>query len=258
MTRLPVAFSLVFLVCSTVFAQSDSQALAYAAQSIANLTGGTPISDLTFAGTGTWIAGSDTENGMVTLKALGTSESRMDLGLSGGTRTEIRDASTGSPLGQWITQDGSSGLFRYQNCFTDAVWFFPALGSLSAGPTVVLSYIGPENRNGEVVQHIQSYLSQTVQLPGPTPTLAQLSTMDFYLDAATLLPSAVVFNAHPDNDPGTNIPVEIDFSNYQAISGIAVPLHIQKYLQGSLVTDLVISNAVFNTGLPLSTFAISQ
>ena len=84
------------------------------------------------------------------------------------------------------------------------------------------------------------------------------STMDFYLDAATLLPSAVVFNAHPDNDPGTNIPVEIDFSNYQAISGIAVPLHIQKYLQGSLVTDLVISNAVFNTGLPLSTFAISQ
>ena len=122
----------------------------------------------------------------------------------------------------------------------------------------MLLYIGQETRNGVKVQHIQSYSTQSLQLPHPMPSVQQLSTMDFYLDADTLLPSAIVFNSHPDNDPVTNIPVEIRFSNYQPFGGVMVPLHIQRYWQGTLAVDLVISNATFNTGLSLSSFAISQ
>ena len=230
---------------------SDPQALSLAAQSVAALAGGTAIGDLTLTGSVTW---NETETGTATFEALGTRESRMNLVLASGTRTEIRDAQTGTPLGRWFNPNTTSGLFAGQNCWTDAVWFFPALGSLAAGSNVVLSYVGAESRNGSSVQHLRSYVYQPGQFTPPTPS--QLSGMDFYLDAATLLPLAVTFNAHPDNDPNSNLFVEIDFSDYQRFQGIAVPMHIQKYQQGYLMIDVTVSSAFFNSGLSLSTFTI--
>jgi hypothetical protein len=234
---------------------SDPQAVTYAAQSIAAMTGSTTISDVTLTGTVTWYVGG-TDTGTATLRALGAGESRMDLALTAGTRTEIRDAQTGPQLGEWFAPNNTSGNFASQNCWTDAVWFFPVLGSLAAGPNVVLSYIGPTTWNGESVQQIQSYVYQSNQL-GLTPSPQQLSTMNFYLDATTLLPAAVTFNAHPDNNSTTNLLVEIDFSNYQTISGVVVPMHIQKYQQGNLMVDVVVTGASFNTGLSLSIFTVN-
>lgn len=247
-----------FLVTSTLSfsqgqPQSDPQAVSLAAQSIAALAAGKAISDVTLSGSVTW-NGSDT--GTALLRALGTGESRMDLTLTSGTRTEIRDAQTGLPLGEWIAPNNSSGYFASQNCLTDAVWFFPVLGSLAAGPNVMLSYIGLETRNGESVQHIESYVYQSNPL-GLTPSPQQLSTMDFYLDATTFLPAAVTFNAHPDNSASTNLFDEVDFSNYQTVSRMVVPMHIQKYQQGNLMVDVVVTAASFNTGLSLSIFAIN-
>lgn len=231
---------------------SDPQAVAYAAQSVAAISGTTAISDVTLTGNGTW---NNTDTGAATLRALGTGESRMDLASTSGTRTEIRDASTGVSKGEWVSPTGESGSIAYHNCATDAVWFFPALGSLSAGPNTVLSYIGQENRNSATVQHLQSYIFAAGRSRGVS--WQQLSTMDFYLDAATLLPVAITYNAHPDNDATTNLAVEVDFSNYQTINGIAVPMHVQRYLQGSLLVDVTVSTASFNTGLTPSTFAIN-
>lgn len=232
--------------------QSDPQASSFAAQSIAALTGGTSISDVTLTGNVAW-NGSDT--GTATLKALSTGESRMDLALTAGTLTEIRDAQTGTQLGKWINPNNASGRFASQNCQTDAVWFFPALGSLAAGPNVVLSYIAQETRNGQTVQHLQSYIYQSN--PPPGGQTQQLSTMDFYLDAATYLPSAITFSAHPDNDATTNLLIEVDFSNYQNVGGAQVPMRIQKYFQGNLLVDVTISGVAFNAGLLLSDFTIN-
>jgi hypothetical protein len=258
MPRPAVSLILSVVLTSFVSAQnqpiSNSQAVAYAAQSIAAVTGGATISDVTLTGSVIW-NGSDT--GTAVLRALGSGESRMDLALSSGTRTEIRDAQTGSTLGKWIDPKNASGNFAWHNCQMDAAWFFPALGSLAAGQGVVLSYVGQESRNGAMVQHIQSYVYQSGQssMAGLGPQ--QLSVMDFYLDATTLLPVAITFNAHPDDDATANLLVEVDFSNYQTISGVAIPMHIQRYQQGNLMVDLVLSAASFNTGLPLSTFTIN-
>jgi hypothetical protein len=234
---------------------SDPQAVAYAAQSVAAMTGSTIINDITLTGTVTWYVG-DTDTGTATLRALGTGESRMDLALTAGTRTEVRDAQSGVQLGEWVAPNNASGDFASQNCLTDAVWFFPVLSSLTGGPDVVLSSIGPTTWNGESVQQIQSYVYQANPL-GLTPSPQQLSTMNFYLDANTLLPAAVTFNAHPDNDANTNLLVEVDFSNYQAVNGVVVPMHIQRYRQGNLMQDFVVSGASFNTGLSLSIFTVN-
>jgi hypothetical protein len=255
-------FLLVLVGSSFLFPQnrppaSDPQAVSFTSQAVAALTGGQAVRDVTLTGSVTWSGGATPETGPAMLKALGTGESRMDLTLPSGTRTEIRDASTGLAQGKWIAQNGSSGLFASQNCFTDAVWFFPVLSSLSAVPNVVFSYIGQETWNGAQVQHIQSYVYQRSQNGSDGPTAQQLSTMDFYLDANTLLPVAVIYNLHPDDNASANILTEVDFSNYQAISGITLPLHIQQYRQGTLIIDLIISNAAFNTGLTDSAFAIN-
>jgi hypothetical protein len=255
------AFLFITLASCASWAQnppaSDPQALAYAAQSIAAIVGNVSISDVTLTGNVAWTAGSDSETGTATLLASGTGESRMNLVLPSGTRTEIRDASTGASLGQWINQNGTSGPFAPQNCWTDAVWFFPVLGSLAAGSNVVLSYIGPETWNGQSVQHIQSYVYEQYPYSGPSPSPQQLTTMDFYLNATTLVPVAVTFNAHPDTNAGTNISLEVDFSNYQVISGVLVPTHIQRYRQNTLEIDLTVTSASFNTGISLSNFSIN-
>jgi len=231
---------------------SDPQALSFAAQSIAALTGGTSISDVTLTGSVTW---NGNDNGNATLMALGTGESRMDLALGSGTRSEIRDAQTGTQLGKWINPDSSFGPYASHNSWTDAVWFFPALGSLATGPNIVLSYIGQETRNGAAVQHLQSYVYQANWPAGVTPSPQQLSTMDFYLDGSSLLPVAVKFNTHPDDDASTNLAFEVDYTNYQSFSGVVVPMHIQRFQQGSLMVDLVLSSASFNSGLSLSNFS---
>jgi len=230
---------------------SDPQALAFAAQSMAALTGGTLISDVTLTGSGTWTAGDEGESGPAVLLAAGTGESRMDLSLPSGTKTEIRDASKGIAQGKWIVQSGASGNVASHNCQTDPAWFFPALGSLGGGTNLVLSYIGQETRNGVTVQHLQSYFYQ------PGGFESELSTMDFYLDSATLLPVAITFNMHPDTDATTNISVDVEYSNYQAFNGILVPMHVQKYLQGTLTIDLTFTNAVFNAGIDISTFSVN-
>ena len=249
-----VALSLATFAFAQNQPPSDPQAVSYAAKSIAALTGGTGINDATLTGSVTW-AGNDT--GTATLMALGTGESRMDLVLGSGTRTEIRDAQTGTQLGKWINPDSSSGSYAPQNCWTDAAWFFPVLGSLAAGPNVVLSYIGQETRNGAAVQHIQSYVYQANWPSGVSPSPMQLSTIDFYLDASTLLPVAEIFNSHPDSDASTNLTFEVDFTNYQSVSGEMVPMRIQRFQQGSMLIDFVLSGTSFNSGLSLSNFSIN-
>jgi hypothetical protein len=257
------SLALIVAVCSFLYSPSatgqnpppsDPQAISFAAQSIAAMTGGTTINDATLTGNVTW-NGSITDSGTFTLRALGQDESRMDLALSSGALTEIRDAQTGVTLGAWVLPDNTAGNFAPQNCWTDAAWFFPVLGALSMGPTVVLSYVGQETRNGTSVQHLQAYQYIPGQFRGVTPQ--QLSTMDFYLDTAALLPLVITFNAHPDDNSGTNLLVEIDFSNYQTLNGITVPTHIQKYQQGNLMVDMTVTGAAFNTGLSLSIFAIN-
>lgn len=81
--------------------------------------------------------------------------------------------------------------------------------------------------------------------------------MDFYLDASTLLPVSIAYDVHPDDNVRINFPVKVDFADYQQIGGIEIPAHIRSYQQGTLMLDLSITGASFNTGLSVSLFAIN-
>jgi len=225
---------------------SDPQALTLASLSIAALTGGITVTDIALPGNATLTIGSDVGSGPATLSAKGRHESRLDLNLDNGQRTEIRNSTSG-PLAEWIGADGKSHLFAFSNCMTDAAWFYPTFSSLASAndPNQTLSYIGLETLNGASVQHLHSVWSGQ-----------NFTSSDFYLDATTLLPVATNFNAHPDNDPTTNIAVQILFSTYENLNGVQVPYHIQELFNGVLLLDFTATTATVNSGLQDSLFAI--
>jgi hypothetical protein len=261
MVRFLVVGPLLFAVSVFTFAQTPTisklSAVALASKSLAALSGGATVSDVTLTGNATWIAGSDRETGPATFYAKGNGTSRVDLNLSGGDRNELRVNVGGVPHGKWKKHGAKAADAAQHNAWTDAVWFFPALSSLTqvSNPNYVFSYVGQEQRNGMTVQHL--HVSQA--LPSDVKNISrvpQMSAMDFYLDPASLLPLSVTFNVHPDKDMNTNIPVEIRFADYRTINGVRVPYHIQRLLNGGLALDIVVANAVINSGLSATQFTL--
>jgi hypothetical protein len=295
--RLLVCIALGLFFSTSAFAQqststtlpttSDPQAVGLLQRSLAALTNGVQVADVTLDGSARRIAGSDDESGTATLEATSAGDSRMDLSLSGSTWTEIRNhsamplpgglppgapasaAEIPQPVGEWIGSDGAPHSMAAHNVMTDPSWFFPALTieNLLSSQNFVLSYIGQETHDGLPVLHVSVWQ----QFPGSdgsssadgtqsgtavNPILQHLSQMDVYFDPNSLLPVALFFNAHPDNNGAIDIGTEIRFSDYQSVSGIAVPMHVQKYVNNSLALDFQLTNTTLNSGLPASAFAI--
>jgi hypothetical protein len=258
-----VLISFLLLIPFTAHSQEapiqNPQAIALARQALAALDGSVQVNDITLAGIGTRTAGSDIEAGSASLKALGTLDSRLDLVLTNGNCSEIRNQANGASQGFWIGPDGTVNSMANHNVLTDAAWFFPPLTVLSQVSNQNLSviYVGPDTKNGVAVQHVQFVTQFPAMSPGAGELLSSLTTTDMYLNASSFLPVAICFSTHPDNDAGTNIPVEVDFSNYQSVSGVQIPFHIQKFLNGTLYLDLTVQNAILNSGLTDSNFAVN-
>jgi len=231
---------------------SDPQALSLVQQSVGALTRGATISDVTLNANVTSILGSDYETGTGTFQAKGTAESRMNLSLSGGTRSEVRNLTNGLPSGAWQINTGAVTAFAHHNCFTDAAWFFPALSSLvqNANSTFIFKYVGLEQHGGVNTQHVRVFQV------APNTLFQHLSKMDFFLDPASFLPLAIVAPVHPDLDASTDIPSEIRFANYQSVNGVLVPFHFQRLLNGGVVLDVNVTSATFNTGLSDRIFSL--
>jgi hypothetical protein len=266
---------------------SDPQAVALVQRSLAALTGGIAITDVTLTGSAHRIAGSDDETGTATFEATSAGDSRVDLSFASGNRIEIRNhsamplpgslppgvpasvAQTPQPIGEWVGSDGAPHATANHNIMTPAPWFFPALAleEIATSQNYVLSYIGSETHNGAAALHISAYeqfpVSAQSAPAGPTssgPPIAQviqrLTRMDLYLDPTSLVPVALDFNQHPDNNALIDLPVEIRFSGYQAMNGLAVPTQIERYLNDVLILDLHFNNATFNSGLSATSFQL--
>jgi hypothetical protein len=260
----PRLFLIVFLTTltlssakaqSTVPASSPT-AVALASQALKALAGATGLTDITLQASANYIAGSDQETGTATLVARGNVQSHVTLNLSEGTRQEIRNG----PSGAWSGPDGVQHAMALHNCWADASWFFPALTlqALSSDPTLGVVYLGPAEWNGVAALHLQFLHLVPGQAPGISTQIQGLSTVDLYLDPKSLLPLALDFNTHPDNDLNQNIPVEIQFGDYRAVNGVQVPFRIQKFLQGTLTLDFTVTQVAPNSGVSTSTFTIPE
>src|SRR6266571_2906296 len=244
-------FRLLFclLLYSPVWAQqtavTSAQGPIVLQQALGALAGTTSLADVTLTGTARRIAGSDDETGTAVLKALATGEARMDFSFPSGQRSEVRTNSNDLPAGTWTGPDGKVHPQSEHNLMTDSSWFFPALtlAKLVASQAAVITSAGQDFKGGSSVAH----LTATQQFPDVPADLAPLmqhvSQMDLFLDAKTLLPAVLDFNAHPDDNMLLDIPIEVRFSDYRAVNGVQVPFHIQRYLNNSLILDIQLQTA---------------
>ncbi len=258
MIRAALASFLVVLIASLAAGQNlpanSVGARAVAAQSVFAITKGNPVADVTLSGSITSLSGSDTQTGLGVFQARGLTDSRIDLNLGDYKKTEIRQSSGGYPLGAWIDKTGKAAKFAYHNSLTSSAWFFPALSCLaqSSNPSFAFTDLGPDNRDGLSTRHLR-----VLQVAGnDPPQLAKLTATDVYLDPVSLLPLAIAFSTHPDDDMNTDISVEIRFADYRPINGILIPFRFQRMLNGSLVLDVTVSNVVLNSGLPDALFNV--
>lgn len=65
-------------------------------------------------------------------------------------------------------------------------------------------------------------------------------------DPQTLLPASTEYVIHADNDLHVQIPVRIVYSNYQTVSGLPIPLRIDRYVNGVLQLSITLTTASLN------------
>jgi hypothetical protein len=256
--RPAAAVYLSFVLVLTASAQQPLappvQAPALLQSALVALAGANPVSDITLTGTARRIAGSDDESGTATLKAV-SGASRLDLSFLSGPRSEVRNASGGAPIGTWSGPDGVSHVIAFHNLLTEPAWFFPSF-AVARGLTnssSLVTYIGSETLDSLAVQHL-SISQQPADSSDSAALLQHLSQVDLYLDSSTLLPAALAFTIHPDDNALLDIPVEVRFSDYRSVNGVQVPFHVQKFLNNGLILDLQFQSAILNSGLSASAF----
>lgn len=259
----PVLLPFLFLLVSGVLnaqqasapAPRDAQAVSVLQRSLAALAGTTSLSDVTLNANASWTAGSDEETGSAILKATAIGQGRVDLSLSNGSRSEVMDASQVAPTGSWCGTDGTWHSMAAHNLYSDPTWFFPIflISRTLSSSSYAISPMDAETQNGVAVEHIAIYQPSGFAAQRATK-IQGLGEIDLYLNASTLLPVRLVFNTHADTNLLINIPVAIEYSNYQLVQGVSIPYHIQKYINNGLALDLTVSSAQMNSGLSATEF----
>jgi hypothetical protein len=255
-----IIVSVPFLASS--FAQqtpsaSSAQAVKLLQQALAALNPGAPTTDVTLSGTVKYIAGSDDESGTFTVEGAANGSARLSFLLPSGADTEVFNFAN-TPAGTWSGPDGVLHPIAFDNLLAEQVWFCPNLviSRRLSSAAYMASYIGHETLEGQAVEHVS--VSEIAPVPNPPEgvTFEHLTQIDFYLDSTTLLPAAITYNIHPDNNALLDVPVESRFSDYRSVSGAKIPFHIQRFLNNTLTKDLEVLNVTINSGIPSTVFSV--
>lgn len=226
-------------------AHNMTSGTSWAMQAMAALTGGNPVGSASESGSVTRTLGGDRQAGSITLQSSGIMANQINISTDRGTLSEARTWQNGYPAGNWTGFDGIQHPMADHNCWTDAVWFFPALSLLAdyADPNLVFTDLGQVQYQGGTAEHIQVYRTVTGWGPDDLQVLARLSMVDYYLDSQTALPVAMAFATHPDSDFTVDIPVMTVFASYHPVNGIQVPFQIVRAVNGTVMLQIVITSA---------------
>jgi hypothetical protein len=238
-------------------------------QSLAALTGGLILTDVTMTGAYTVTNASGTQSGTITMVATASGQGQSTVTLPSGTYTEIRSVAGGSASMVEAGPDGVPHAISTQTAVSpNPAWFCPALVLTAASsPNYSSFYVGQETLNGEAVHHLAVWWLPGTSSSSASATLTQfwqqITRHDIYLDRSSLLPVSMVFLLHPYDplNPGTPLTtyrgsnpdrtVELLFSDYQVVEGRTVALHIHSTMKttvGTVISDIHISSVTFNTG----------
>jgi hypothetical protein len=217
------------------------------------------LHDITLQGTVEHIAGSTDETGSIHLSAIKDGSSKVDVTLPSGSTSESVIWSISTRTGQKRDAKDQIHHTASHNLMTDAAWFSPALLVQHAAFYATLGEVVSSQTtgsNGESAPQLTwSWHLQNVKA-GSDQEIQRLSRMELVLDPNTSLPRTLYYETHSDTNSSINIRIEVRYSDYQASNGILVPMHLERYVNGTLLYDIHISSAELNSGLDASQFQL--
>jgi hypothetical protein len=191
--------------------------------------------------------------GTATLKALGTSNFRVDAVLQAGTRSWAVTGLTGA----LVNTDGTRTTIPSYNAVNVGIqsWRLPNIVAALGNTAANISYMGV----------VQSDAGQAIQvhyvLPdssNPDPSLANLNTIDYFFDPNTfyLLETLDTTYSATNFNPSQGLQHEILFSNYQNVSGVMIPFSVSEKISGQTTWSVQLTSISFNVGLTVANFQL--
>lgn len=200
------------------------------------------INDVTSTGTITFFWAGEQLSGTAVLKRRGFREFRIDTTLPDGTRSWI----VNNGVGTYVDVDGTVRLDTRATAFGMGFPYMSVLAGL-ADKSVGISYIGLEARVGASVHHIRIGGGQK----DPNALLNGYfnSAKDLYIDSTSLHLLSVVDQVHLRDNLAIQVPREVQFSNYQVVTGILIASTVNESIYGQPTLTLQLNQTTFNTGL---------
>jgi len=203
----------------------------------------------------TYYAGSLKDSGTVTLTATDDGSAQMQLSL--GATGQIAETQTGSGSHarcQWLGANQVSHAVDLGNCWRPALWFLPTFSlqpSLLSTEQVFADLgAGTVGSGDAVYHHLQGAVVPTKAASAANSrafaSLITRSTTDIGIDPSSSLPAVLAYSVHPNTGVQVPIAIEVRYSNYQTVSGAQIPFHIERYVNGSLQLDILLSSATID------------
>lgn len=251
---------------SSTSGPQSSQAASLLQQSLAALTGGVQVTDVTLTGTSTVASATGGQSGSITLTATAIGQEQLTFEAPDGTHSDTRDFSNGRRAGTFSGPDASGNTPPQSLPGIHPAWFFPAfiMATGSSSANFAQSDLGQETRNGAAVRHVAIWQQPSGAAAPFQASLQRFTQQDLYLDPVSSLPVAMTFRIRAFNPKNPDAPFrpiptapveaeeEVRYSDYRQVQGVPVAFHIQIFVQGALADDIQISSATINTGATIA------
>jgi len=184
--------------------------------------------------------------GTITTWTKGSAE-RYDLSSGGDQQTYVANGGR-----SWSFRQGQRGKLPYALSAYHRPEHTPALTCTLdlANPQMSISYIGQELVRGRQLNHIKIFVPPA----GGDYTDAMLSQLDIYLDpTSSLILKTERFVFDPKAFQNYSVWATY-YSDYRSVNGVQMPFHIENYIDGQKLRDIVFTNVQVNVGVPDSQF----
>jgi hypothetical protein len=243
---------LCLLFCLTISYSARSQTATsqtpttFQVQAQTAVSAGKPFSAVNLTATAEWTAGSLHESGTANLQANADGSNNVQLVIGKASRTEVQAKADPSRICTWTDSAGKSHEILGPNCLVAIPWFAPSLfaqPSATLPPILATTDDGAVSKNSSTFHQVSYLLKLKGKNAATTNQMVSQSTVKVFYDPQTSLPASLEYSIHPDNDDSQNIPVKVVFANYQSVSGVMLPFHIERYVNRTLQLKLDVSNA---------------
>jgi hypothetical protein len=238
---------LLFSLTASYSAHSQSSPpSSFQLQTQTAVSAGKPFSVVNLTATAEWTSGSTQESGTAQLVAKIDGSSSLQLSIGPASRTETQTKADSSRSCAWTDATGTSHDILGPNCFIAVPWFAPGLFAQPASQLPALMSTtddGMVSRENATFHQVSFLFNQTGANSASTQQSADQSKVKVLYDPQTYLPAVLAYFVHPDTNNLKNIEVKVVFSNYQSVSGIMLPFHMEKSVNNTLQLKLDITNA---------------